>query len=443
MNRAKYIPAAAILIAVAFIFSCSGTDGSDGADGKNGANGANGANGTSCVIKIASGTEIVKGDLKIVCGNAVVGYLSNGKNGASGAEGTPGAAGFDGVNGTSCAVEATEGAELANGDFKIICEGVVVGYLNNGIDGIPGVDGTDGIDGTDGTDGATGDQGSRGNDGADGEDGVFCSTEDAGTHVEITCGENPPVNLSKIEWCGVTPYNPAAKFCDGGLIYDLCGGKDYNPSTQFCSGDAIYSKCGGEAYSLENQFCDTRDSKIYKKVKIGTQVWMAENLNYDASGSKCYANADSNCVKYGRLYNWATAMGIDAVYNSSSYTASAKHRGICPEGWHIPSDVDWDALKAAVGGASTAGSKLKATSGWNYHATYGNGTDDYGFSALPGGYGNSGGSFNHVGNYGYWWSASEYDASSAYSRGMYFNNEDARWYIHNKLNLCSLRCSQD
>jgi uncharacterized protein (TIGR02145 family) len=155
---------------------------------------------------------------------------------------------------------------------------------------------------------------------------------------------------------------------------------------------------------------------------------MAENLSYAAAGSKCgngSSLSDANtftCDTYGRLYNWATAMSA------------------CPSGWHLPSDAEWDVLMTAVGGSSTAGAKLKATSGWN---SGGNGTDVYGFAALPGGYGSSDGYFDSVGRYGYWWSATEGDASNAYYRPMDFNYEGAYWSNYNKDYLFSVRCLQD
>ncbi|MCL2282469.1 MAG: fibrobacter succinogenes major paralogous domain-containing protein [Fibromonadales bacterium] len=180
----------------------------------------------------------------------------------------------------------------------------------------------------------------------------------------------------------------------------------------------------------------------YKTVVIGIQTWMAENLNYNVSGSKCYGNSDSNCDTYGRLYNWATAMALPESCNSSTCSdqIQSPYRGVCPEGWHIPSDADWDALMTTVGGSSMAGTKLKATSGWY---SGGNGTDDYGFLALPGGYGFSDGSFGDVGNVGNWWSASEYSSNIAYRRYMGYNGEDAYWYSNGKTYLFAVRCLED
>jgi len=173
-------------------------------------------------------------------------------------------------------------------------------------------------------------------------------------------------------------------------------------------------------------FTDSRDNKTYKAVRIASQWWMAENLNYAASGSKCYDNNPANCKIYGRLYDWATAMKA------------------CPYGWHLPSRAEWDMLMTAVDGEETAGEKLKAKSGWkNYGGKSGNGTDEFGFSALPGGYGF--GSFYSVGYRGIWWSASkhEYGSDIAYVRGMVHNYENAYWDYDVKSSLFSVRCVQD
>jgi uncharacterized protein (TIGR02145 family) len=101
-------------------------------------------------------------------------------------------------------------------------------------------------------------------------------------------------------------------------------------------------------------------------------------------------------------------------------------------------------LETAVGGSSTAGTKLKATSGWNNAiGVSGNGTNDYEFSALPGGYGSPGGSFNDRGNDGYWWSAMEEGASTAYYRSMNYNNSFVNRNYRSKSTLFSVRCLQD
>jgi uncharacterized protein (TIGR02145 family) len=172
---------------------------------------------------------------------------------------------------------------------------------------------------------------------------------------------------------------------------------------------------------------------------------MAQNFNCEVSGSKCYNNDPANCSKYGRLYSWATAMGIGTKYNREWWGGSDEnHKGICPGGWHIPSDYEWDILMDFVG--LSEGLKLKATYGWNsndYEGVSGNGTDDYRFSALPGGNGNSDGGFGDVGTYGYWWSASESDDETAYNRYMGYNLDFMEWDYVDKSDWFSVRCIKD
>jgi len=180
------------------------------------------------------------------------------------------------------------------------------------------------------------------------------------------------------------------------------------------------------AQLMSGSFTDPRDSKTYEWVRIGGEVWMAQNLNYNAAGSKCYDNSESNCETYGRLYNWATAMDV------------------CLPDWHLPSEAEWDALTTAVGGTGTggrtgAGAKLKATSGWSS----GNGTDDFGFSALPGGHGYSNGSFDLVGDNGYWWTSSERNSDYAYNRFMYGSGSNVYFGSNGKGGLHSVRCVLD
>jgi uncharacterized protein (TIGR02145 family) len=160
-----------------------------------------------------------------------------------------------------------------------------------------------------------------------------------------------------------------------------------------------------EETQKKDTFTDSRDGKKYRTVKIGEQVWMAENLNYNASGSKCYDNKTQNCDTYGRLYDWNTA----------------RNKNVCPSSWHLPSIAEWNKLFHFADGSTgtetiyrskTANKYLKAKSGWdyNYYDDGGvpcNGEDRFGFSALPGGYGDTfvNTYFSKVGKTGYWWSS--------------------------------------
>jgi len=165
-------------------------------------------------------------------------------------------------------------------------------------------------------------------------------------------------------------------------------------------------------------FVDSRDKKTYKTIKIGTQTWIAENLTFNANGSKCYNNNPASCEKYGRLYDWKTA------------TTS------CPSGWHLPTDAEWDVLVATAGGSATAGEKLKATVIWNGS---GKGTDEFGFSALPGGSGNP--NFSGVGNFGSFWSATESkDNTKSNYRRMLFTTKNVGSIDDPKTHLFSVRC---
>ena len=193
--------------------------------------------------------------------------------------------------------------------------------------------------------------------------------------------------------------------------------------------------CEKKNESQKNTFTDTRNGKIYKTTKIGEQVWLAENLDYNVGRNKCCNNETANCDKYGRLYNWETAMKA------------------CPNGWHLPTNEEWDVLYRYADGTSsksspydseTAGKFLKATSGWNrYEGKSGNGEDKFGFSALPGGFGDSDDCFN-VGNNGIWWSSSEENSKYAYGRLMDYGGDYAQYSDHYlKSYLRSVRCLQD
>jgi uncharacterized protein (TIGR02145 family) len=177
--------------------------------------------------------------------------------------------------------------------------------------------------------------------------------------------------------------------------------------------------------SSASSFTDDRDGKKYKTVKIAEQIWMAENLGYrpEAGKSLCYENDNSNCDKYGRMYDWNIAVSV------------------CPSGWHLPTENEWDELVGFVNvaGGGEAGKKLRAASGWEDD---GNGTDDYGFSILPGGQGDGAGRFSSIGKFGYLWSASDSRAypTTARTVNIDFKKWDVRWDTDYKSNFANVRC---
>jgi len=196
-------------------------------------------------------------------------------------------------------------------------------------------------------------------------------------------------------------------------------------------------------------FVDPRDSTVYKTIKMGKQTWMAQNLNYrgnDGYLGLCYgdeprrqiSNPD-NCEKYGRLYDWSEAMGLDRTNNWKAFGGSEEPvQGACPDGWHLPSNGEWQVLKDYVGSVA-AGKKLKALSGWNLN---GSGGDDYGFAALPGGRYNSNG-FSEIGSEANWWTSTEFNASASQRRRISADVDFLYETNMSKAFLFSIRCVQN
>ena len=206
-------------------------------------------------------------------------------------------------------------------------------------------------------------------------------------------------------------------------------------------------------------FTDKRDGHEYKWVKIGYQLWMAENLAYlpavrppssesyttryyyvyDFSGKKAKkAKASANYSTYGVLYNWPAAMNGA----TSSNTNPSKVQGVCPSGWHLPSDAEWKQLIDFIssdGYNGTEGTALKATSGWKYTKC----TDNYGFSALPGGSRAIYGSFDGLGYNGMWLSATERDSTLAGRCYLSHFKDDVNLFYYYKDAGYSVRCVKD
>lgn len=170
------------------------------------------------------------------------------------------------------------------------------------------------------------------------------------------------------------------------------------------------------AFKCGSDFSDSRDEAKYATVKIGTQCWFAENLNYSAKNSACYGDEDTNCAKYGRLYRWAEAQSA------------------CPEGSRLPTQDDWETLDGTLGNAAVAGKYLKSEGYWE------NAEDIYGFAALPAGYYNTDEEeFMQQGSIAVFWGATE-SGTDAYVRVLKnsTNNIDAKEYP--KTYKVSIRC---
>jgi uncharacterized protein (TIGR02145 family) len=270
-----------------------------------------------------------------------------------------------------------------------------------------------------------------------GEDKFGFAMLPGGTYGSYDCDEESGDECSRFGFasrCGFFSSTSMSSSTGYGSFRRICGCSNctssYGSSNHYLPGLFSVRCLQGEPLKVvteKNTFADTRDSKNYKTVKISlksgsqtivSQTWMAENLNYNAEGSKCYDDEPANCTKYGRLYNWENAMKA------------------CPSGWHLPNKEEWDVLLNFADGEES-GKKFKAKTGWND-----NGTNDYGFAALPGGYGIPGGSFDDVGNYGSWWSSSENNSDKAYRLNMgdqliIFRDYDDKSYLY------SIRCIQD
>jgi uncharacterized protein (TIGR02145 family) len=183
-------------------------------------------------------------------------------------------------------------------------------------------------------------------------------------------------------------------------------------------------------------FNDSRDGNVYRTSAIGTQTWLAVNLAYLPTVCPCRENCgywvyDYNgtnvdeakrtrgYMDYGVLYDWKTATTV------------------CPAGWHLSSESEWNTLLRSVGGVAR---RLKATSGWNYA---GDGNNDSGFAALPGGGRNEYGPDGLAGNYGNWWTSTEDNPIGARSFRLFYRYTDVGYGVSAKSDGKSVRCVKD
>jgi uncharacterized protein (TIGR02145 family) len=209
-----------------------------------------------------------------------------------------------------------------------------------------------------------------------------------------------------------------------------------------------------------NTFTDPRDGTVYQFVTIGNQVWMAENLKYLPSvvspdtGSQTTpyyyvfdydgtvvsdAKATTNYTTYGVLYNWPAVMNG----STSSTLNPSDVQGVCPTGWHLPSDAEWTELTDYLGGESVAGGKLKETDTTHWVSPNTGATNESGFTALPGGYRSYHGGYYNLGYLGFWWSATEVHTNSALIRNLDLGYIKVNSYITDKEMGFSVRCLRD
>lgn len=230
-------------------------------------------------------------------------------------------------------------------------------------------------------------------------------------------------------------------------------GKIGKLSSQNFDGVVITCSNGEWVWSIQGELVDNRDGQHYRTVKIGSQTWMAENLNYKVDSSLCYEDQDSNCTKYGRYYSWATAVGKsedECSYKKWCSLPSGNVQGVCPSGWHLPTKAELDTLIMSVGGDSVVAMVLRSATGWNDDIVS---SDVFSFSAVPTGTRTVEGISNADGKTWFgndvetsYWSVTENDCT-IYGICAYYMELDKYVFPHMKAvlknRLFSVRCIQD
>lgn len=221
----------------------------------------------------------------------------------------------------------------------------------------------------------------------------------------------------------------------------------------------ILSSCKEDDSNDESLTVTDYDGNIYPTVQIGDQIWMAENLKttHYADGSviqlvesstdwenltateKAYCFYENNTEygnKYGALYTWSAAMNG----TSSSNLNPSNIQGVCPDGWHLPSDSEWTEMTEYLGGSEVAGGKLKesGTENWNYPNT--GATEIIGFNALPSGDRNTSGTFYYLGEECLFWTSTANENDDAWHRGLNYNSSEIVRYNPRRKNGYSVRC---
>ena len=372
-----------------------GAKGDKGAKGDQGEKGEDGDDGESCSAKT------IKEGVEITCGKTVVDTLTNG------------------VAGESCT------AKKVDGGVEVSCGGTVVDTLENG------------------------------------PSGSSCTANKIAEGVQITCGNTVVDTLTD----GTDGDCSAEISEEGDIVFSCsngtfavntvqCGGTPYDPVTSFCLAGkvvALTGKCGGKDIDQTKLFCDTRDGQAYNYVALNvggeTQVWMAQNLNYNSGlkGNSVCSNGEDECDAYGRLYDWFSAAD-DEGSDGSKPVLSRLHQGICPDGWHLPNFYELNQLflyYAMVDGIKGAPSDMfRSTTGWAETDHDNNGTDELGLNFVPSGDGIEG----SVGQYFMMWGGSEKKNGTLYDKAYFiqiYNNASVSYEATLKANYAAVRCLMD
>ena len=311
----------------------------------------------------------------------------DGKKGDTGDKGKKGDTGETGKAGDYCTTKALSDSS----GYEILCDGDSVGVVLNGTQG---------------------DKGDKGDKGAEGAAGDTCIAEilPDGSGYKVVCGGDSVATVLNGR-NGEHGTECTLAEGDNGVDTLKCGS-----GSNFASTIVYKAMCGGKTYDPTKQFCDERDNQIYRFVTIGTQTWMAQNMNYKTTYSRCYNFDKTNCETDGSLY-----------YVDDSLK-------VCPSGWHLPDTSEYRILINTAGGESIAGKMLKSSSGWlTTNDKDGSGTDAYGFSIIPAGkfIGSIGGQQNASGknSKAYLWTRSqgegEYEHMDHYSLQLSSDSDSA------------------
>ena len=343
----------------------------------------------------------------------------DGQDGKDGSDGVDGKKGAYGVSGTECYIDkfvdgftlgcgATKAVVRYNFEIPDTCRIELKSDLSYVL-----VCGADSVKLDHGPQGDAGDVCKQVDIGG-GQVRLICG-QDSVTLFRAVCGETPfdPDSSqfcygdSLVDRCGTRVFDIKKQFCYGDSVVDFCEGKSYELTEQFCYEDSLVDLCGGKKYDCQyekcydglvglkcpvslhtNEFCDVRNGKVYKYKRIGALIWMTEHLDYKVPNSFCAEpekDEDLYCgTSTGRLYPWTVAMVKDhskCGYGNNCTDVTYPHQGVCPDGWHIPQEVEWESMMKATGSNNAVDYWDESVQLTNWGVEYGKNTS--GFSALP------------------------------------------------------------